>query len=138
MVEKHHTSGFWPSLTDPLRQFGARVADWLAPASEAGGNQDAYKISVELPGVKEQDIHLSIQDGTLTLSGEKRTEREEQGETWYFSERQYGAFNRSFKLPPNADAQSVDAVLQDGVLRITIGKLEPKHGEGTKVAIRTS
>jgi len=58
MVEKSHTSGFWPSLYDPFRQLGERVSEWLAPASEASGDDDAYRIAVELPGVEEGDIHL--------------------------------------------------------------------------------
>ena len=136
MVEKTHTSGFWPSLYDPLRQVGERVKEWLAPASEASGNDDAYRITVEVPGVSEQDIHLSIEDGFVTLKGEKRTEREEKGKTWYFSERQYGSFSRSFRLPPDAEAGKVDAQLKDGVLTITVPKTAPKKSQTGKVEIR--
>ncbi|NOD45713.1 MULTISPECIES: Hsp20/alpha crystallin family protein [unclassified Ruegeria] len=138
MVEKSHTSGFWPSLYEPLRQAGTHVSEWLAPASEASGSEDTYRISVELPGVAEGDIDLSVHDGVVTLKGEKQTEREEKGETWFFSERQYGSFSRSFRLPPDADAGSVDAHLKDGVLTITIPKVAPKKSEGTKVQIRRS
>ena len=84
MVEKTHTSGFWPSLYDPLRQVGQRVAEWLAPASEAAASDDAYTIAVELPGVDERDIDLSVENSVVTLKGEKRSEREERGERWYF------------------------------------------------------
>lgn len=136
MVEKSHTSGFWPSLYDPLRQMGQRIADWIAPASEASGGETAYTISVELPGVAEKDIDLSVGEGVITLKGEKRTEREEAGETWYFSERQYGAFSRSFRLPPDADAEAVDAALKDGVLTITVPKKVAKARESGRVNIR--
>ena len=136
MVEKSHTSGFWPSLYDPLRQLGERVSEWLAPASEASGDDAAYRIAVELPGVEEGDIHLSVEDGVVLLKGEKRTEREEKGETWYFSERQYGSFSRSFRLPPDAHGEKVDAQLKDGVLTITIPKVAPKKQETAKVEIR--
>ncbi|SHJ16234.1 heat shock protein Hsp20 [Shimia gijangensis] len=136
MVEKSHTSGFWPSLYDPFRQMSERVAEWLAPASEAAGNDDAYRIAVELPGVEEDDIHLSVEDGVVLLKGEKRTEREEKGETWFFSERQYGSFSRSFRLPPDAQGEKVDAQLKDGVLTITIPKVAPKKQETAKVEIR--
>ena len=137
MVEKSHTSGFWPSLYDPLRQVGERVSKWLAPASEAGADDNAYRISVELPGVEEKDIHLSVEDGVVSLSGEKRTEREEKGETWFFSERQYGSFSRSFRLPPDADASKVDAKLKDGVLTISIPKTAPERSKGSKIQVRT-
>lgn len=138
MVEKSHTSGFWPSLYDPFRQMGARIAEWVAPASEASGEEDVYTITVELPGVAEADIHLSVEDGALTLKGEKRTEREEKGRTWYFSERQYGAFSRSFRLPPDADTGAVAAALKDGVLTITVPKKAKAAPETSRIAIRTS
>ena len=136
MVEKSHTSGFWPSLYDPFRQMGERVREWLAPASEASGSDNAYTITVELPGVEEKDIDLSVDDGVVTLKGEKRTEREEKGETWFFSERQYGAFSRSFRLPPDAEAGKVDAHLKDGVLTITVPKAAPEQSQTAKVEIR--
>ena len=136
MVEKSHTSGFWPSLYDPLRQVGERVKEWLAPASEASASDNAYRITVELPGVEETDIQLSVEDKMVILKGEKRTEREEKGETWFFSERQYGSFSRSFRLPPDAEGEKVDAQLRDGVLTITIPKIKPKQPDTNKVEIR--
>ena len=138
MVEKSHTTGFWPSLYDPFRNMGTRVADWIAPASEAASDGDAYRISVELPGVEEGDIDLQAHDGVLTLKGEKKTEREEKGETWYFSERQYGAFSRSFRLPPDADEANVSAELKDGVLHVTVPKTAPEVPEAKKVKISKS
>ena len=135
MVEKSHTSGFWPSLYDPFRQVGRRIAEWVAPASEASGAEDVYTITVELPGVEESDIHLGVEDGVLTLKGEKRIEHEEKGRTWYFSERQYGAFARSFRLPPDADTGGVAARLKDGVLTITVKKRAKKAPEASRIAI---
>lgn len=137
MVEKSHTTGFWPSLYDPFRTMGARVADWFAPASEAATNGDAYKIVMELPGVDDSDIDLSVADGVITVKGEKKSQREEKGETWYFSEREYGAFSRSFRLPPDADSGGVSADLKDGVLTITVQKIAPVPDEGAqKVTIK--
>ena len=135
MVEKTQ-SGFWPSLYDPFRQLGTRLAEWVAPASEASLAENAYRISVELPGVDEKDIALTIDDGVLTLKGEKKTSREAKGETWYFSERQYGAFQRSFRLPPDADAARVDATMKDGVLMISVAKrADGDTGRARRVAI---
>lgn len=136
MVEKSHTGGFWPSLYDPFRQAGSRLAEWIAPASEASVKGDAYRIAVELPGVAEEDIDLSVHDGVMTLKGEKRTEREEEGETWFFSERSYGAFSRSFRLPPDADEGGVEADLKDGVLTVTVPKKAPEAPPKTSVKIR--
>lgn len=135
MVEKSHTSGFWPSLYEPLRSAGARLADWIAPASEASSGEDAYRIALELPGVAEDDIHLTVDDGTVSVTGEKRTTREEKGETWYFSERQFGSFSRSFRLPPDADEAGVRADLQDGVLTVTVPRRAQETPKSRRVPI---
>lgn len=138
MVEKSHTSGFWPSLSQPFRGLGERVSEWVAPAAEASGADAAYRISVELPGVSEDDIHLSVNEGVVTLNGEKRTEREEQGETWFFSERQYGSFSRSFRMPPDADGSAVEAELKDGVLKVIVPRKGPESDPAHRVEIRRS
>ncbi|MDF0603192.1 Hsp20/alpha crystallin family protein [Psychromarinibacter sp. C21-152] len=135
MVEKTHTSGLWPALYEPFRNFGAQIAEWLAPASEASTNDKAYLISVELPGVADKDIDVSVDNGVVTVKGEKRTEKEDKGETWYFSERQYGAFQRSFRLPQDADEGGIKADLKDGVLTITVPKKGPEAEKATKVRI---
>ena len=135
MVEKNHTTGLWPSLTDPFRSFGSRLAEWVAPASEASGDDNVYRISIELPGVVEKDITLSAENGVVSLKGEKKTEREEKGETWYFSERQYGSFSRSFRLPPDADDSKVKADLKNGVLMVTVPKMKEEAPASRQVKI---
>ena len=138
MVEKSHTTGLWPSLADPFRAFGSRLAEWVAPASEASGDDNMYRISIELPGVEEKDITLSAENGVVSLKGEKKTEREEKGETWYFSERQYGSFSRSFRLPPDADEEQVQADLNKGVLTITVPKVKEEAKASRQVKINAS
>ncbi|WP_397542871.1 Hsp20 family protein [Roseovarius salis] len=135
MVEKSHSSGLWPSVYEPLRHLGTRMAEWLAPASDARGSEDAYSITMELPGVSEKDIDISIHDGVVSVKGEKSAEREEKGDTWFFAERQYGTFSRTFRLPADADGDKVSADLKDGVLTLTVPKITPKSPESTKVKI---
>ncbi|MGV6848032.1 MAG: Hsp20/alpha crystallin family protein [Marinibacterium sp.] len=135
MVEKTDHAGFWPALYDPFRNLGHRLADWLTPASEASGSDSAYSISMELPGVSEDDIELTVEDGTVTIRGEKKTEETRKGDTWFFSERQYGAFRRSFRIPPDADADGIEAHMKDGVLTVTVPKKAPKADSARKVAI---
>lgn len=120
MVEKTSMTGFWPSLFEPFRWPTARLADWLAPASDASSDENAYRITMGLPGVAEEDIHLTVENGVVHLKGEKKSTREEKGDTWYFSERQYGGFARSFSLPEDADGDGVKAELKDGVLTVTL------------------
>ena len=136
MVEKTEHTGLWPSLYDPLRAFGARVADWLSPAAEASGSKEAYDISVELPGVSEKDIELTVDNGAVTICGEKKTQVEKQGDTWFFSERQYGAFRRSFRLPEDADGAQASASMKDGVLHVTVPKKTPEEAQAaTRIMI---
>jgi len=136
MVEKSHSTGFWPSLYDPLRTMGSRVADWFAPASEAAVDDGAYRIRIELPGVDEKDVKVSLQDGVVTVSGQKQSKREETDETWYFSEFEYGSFSRSFRLPPDADPAAVQADLKDGVLTVSVGKKSPEAAKaGAEIPI---
>lgn len=137
MVEKTQT-GLWPSLYDPFRTWGQKLSEFLSPASDAKLADDHYRITMELPGVDEKDIDLSVHDGVVTVQGEKKVEREEKGDTWYFSERQYGAFSRSFRLPPDADETKVNAELKDGVLTIAVPKVEPTESGAKKVAIKKS
>ncbi len=137
MVEKTDSGSLWPSLYDPFRAFTSRLAEWLSPASEASGNDDAYEISIELPGVSEDDIELTVENGIVTVRGEKKTEVERKGDTWYFSERQYGAFRRSFRLPEDAEGDKAEARMKDGVLHITVPRKSREAVEqAKKIAIQ--
>ena len=132
MVEKTPMSTLWPSLYEPFRQFGSRLAELMAPAAEASSSDERYRISMELPGVAEEDIELTVEDHVVTVRGEKKTEREEKGDTWFFSERQYGGFTRSFRLPPDADESGVTADLRDGVLTVTVPRTDPAKTQSSK------
>ncbi|MDR9394346.1 Hsp20/alpha crystallin family protein [Roseovarius sp. SYSU LYC5161] len=135
MVEKSHLGGLWPSFYEPLRQFGSRVAEFLSPASDASSDENGYHITLELPGVEEKDIDIAVHDGVVTVKGEKSDEREEKGDTWYFSERQYGSFSRTFRLPADADGDRLEAHLKDGVLSLVVPKAQPAASEARKIRI---
>lgn len=136
MVETSQPSGLWPHLYEPFRNFGTRLAEWLAPASEASSDEADYHITMELPGVAEEDINLTATRDTLTVSGEKSQTREEKGETWYFSERQYGAFRRTFRLPPDADGERAAAHVSKGVLEVTIPRHSVEERAGKKITVK--
>ncbi|MCC5992106.1 MAG: Hsp20/alpha crystallin family protein [Rhodobacteraceae bacterium] len=135
MIDKTPISHFWPSLADPFRQFGQKLAEFLSPASEASSDGDAYRISVELPGVAEDDIHVSMDDGVMTIRGDKRSSHHEEGDTWYFTERQYGSFSRSFRLPADADEGAIKAALRDGVLEVSIARKAAAPPESRRIPI---
>lgn len=139
MVERSHTAGWVPQqIYAPLRRLGEKVADWFAPKADAAMAEDYYEISLELPGVAAEDIVVGVQEGALTVQGEKRFDHEESGRTYFFSEREYGAFQRSFRLPPDAAKDRIDAAFKNGVLNVRIAKLQPAaSGESVRVPVRS-
>jgi HSP20 family protein len=138
MVERSHTAGWLPSVYEPIKKAGEKIAEWFAPRSDASVSLECYSINLELPGVEAKDIDISMQNGTMIVRGEKRFESEEEGQNYFFSEREYGAFQRSFRLPPDARAEDIAADFRNGVLRITIPKLVAPASDLRKITIRTS
>ncbi len=89
-------------------------------------------VEAELPGLASEDIEITLEDGTMTIAGEKKFEREESQENYYVRERRYGKFNRTFQLPSVVDENKVHATLKDGVLLVVLDKreeLKPKRIE---------
>lgn len=141
MVERSHTAGWLPQgyaqAYAPLNRPSQKVAEWFAPKADAGMSEDAYEITLELPGIGPEHIQLLVQDGAVTIQGEKHVGREEGGWTYFFSEREFGAFQRSFRLPPDAAPDGIEAVLKNGVLSVRVPKLQAGPGDSRYVAIRT-
>jgi len=94
----------------------------FAPRFEVKERADAFVILADVPGVKEEDLDISLHEGVLSISGTRAGEQKVEGEAYYVYERQFGQFSRSFSLPEIADAEKVEARLADGVLTLTIGK----------------
>ena len=139
MVQKSEMTAegpdWWSVMMNPMRRFGEQVADFFAPSSEAANTGDAYEISVELPGVSEDDIHLEVHDGRLTVTGEKKSSRKEEGKNYFFTERVYGRFHRAFRLPDDADVDHVSATHRDGVLSIAVPRTSPAKPAAKKIAV---
>lgn len=126
---------WWSHFLNPVRQLGERVAQFFAPSAEAAATTESYEIALELPGVAEDDIHLEIQGDRLLVTGEKRAQREETGRNYYFSERVYGQFRRTFRLPEDAEFDKVSASCKDGVLTVTVPKLARRTPENRRIPI---
>ena len=94
----------------------------FAPTFEVKETTEAFVVRADLPGVKEQDLDISLHNGILSISGSRQAEERKEGESYYLYERQYGSFSRSFSLPDTADTEKIDAKLDGGVLLLTIGK----------------
>jgi HSP20 family protein len=104
------------------------------PALEVSQDENRIEICAELPGVKEEDVDLTVEDGVLTLSGEKRCERKDESG---YSERSYGRFERRITLPSNIDPEHCEADFKDGLLTVTIPKDE-KKGRGRRIPLGRS
>lgn len=96
---------------------------WM-PAVDIRETDDALLVYAELPGIDKKDIHVDVHDGVLTISGERKYEKDVKEENVHRTERAYGRFSRSFSLPRTVDADKVDAKLKDGVLEIRLPKTE--------------
>ena len=95
-----------------------------APPLDIAEHEDAYVVTVELPGVKPEELDVSLENGMLTIQGERRFEGESSGRTWHRVERRYGAFRRSVSLPAQVQADKIEAAFDSGLLRITVPKAE--------------
>ena len=107
----------------------------IHPQVDVGEGEKQYTITVEVPGVNEKDIDLTVTDGTLKICGEKRYEQEDRNKHYHRIERSYGSFQRTLSLPPDADEKQIDAKFKDGVLTITIAKDPKGKSPVRKIAI---
>jgi HSP20 family protein len=99
------------------------VPEW-APAVDIIEDERDYLIKVELPEVRKEDVKVTVENGTLTISGERKAEAEERNRKFHRIERYYGRFVRSFSIPDDAEDSKVQAEFKDGVLRVHLAKSE--------------
>jgi len=99
------------------------VADWT-PTVDISETEAEYAIKAELPEVKKEDVKVTVEDGVLTIQGERKQEKEEKGKKYHRIERSYGRFVRSFTLPDTVDESKVRAEYADGVLNLHLPKSE--------------
>lgn len=115
------------------RTFPAIPADvLLKPSLDIAETDDEYTITVEVPGVDEKDLRLELADDTLTISGEKKLEKEEKEKNYYRMERSYGSFQRLLSLPEDADQDSIEASFKNGVLTIRLARKAGAKSEEVK------
>ena len=108
----------------------------IAPRVDVTEDNNAYEITAEMPGVEEKDIEVSVREDRLTLRGEKKGEKEEKKKDYHMTERSYGSFERSFRLPGNVDAENIKADFAKGVLTVTLPKTAEAKAKERKIAIK--
>ena len=111
----------WPLLPAVWRRSPTMEMGW-APAIDVFEKEDKFVVKAELPGMKEEDIDISVVGNTLTIKGERKAESEVKEDDYYYCERSYGSFSRSIDVPSNVDTQKIEANYEDGVLEISLPK----------------
>lgn len=106
--------GFWPSLFEPNG----------GPAVEVSDDADAVHVTAELPGLNKSDFSIELEGDRLIIKGEKKSEKEEKKEGYYYSERSYGSFYRAIPLPCEVNADKIAADYKKGVLKVTLPKTD--------------
>jgi HSP20 family protein len=107
-----------------------------APAMDLVEADDHFVLKADLPGLADDDVNIEVQDGTLTISGERKSETEKREKGWYRVERSFGRFNRSLSLPEGVDADRIEASFDKGVLEVRIPK--PEERKPRRIEIGTS
>ncbi|HEV7868161.1 MAG TPA: Hsp20/alpha crystallin family protein [Chthoniobacteraceae bacterium] len=120
-------------LSWPTRDSGL-FSGW-SPALDVHDDKENFVVHLELPGMKKEDINLSLHDGMLTVSGERKQEREQKNGGSFRSERYFGKFQRSVTLPALVDASKVSASYKDGVLIVTLPKSEEAKPKQIEVSV---
>ncbi len=110
------------------------VPEW-APLVDISEDDKEYRIKAELPEVKKEDVKVTAQEGTLTIMGERKFEKEEKGRRYHRVERAYGSFGRSFSLPDDVNPAKVTAEFKDGVLTVHLMKDEKAKPQQVEVKV---
>jgi HSP20 family protein len=108
---------------------------WVPPVDLVEA-EDHFVLKADLPGLVEGDVNIELQDGTLTISGERRAEHEQSERGWYRIERSFGSFNRSLTLPDGVDPDRIEAAFSNGVLEVRIPK--PEERKPRRISISSS
>ena len=129
-------SSLWgrPAAKEEGGKEAMTVAEW-APLVDISEDDKEYLIKAELPDVKKENVKISVQNDVVSISGERRYEKEEKGKKYHRVERSYGSFMRSFSLPEDADEAKVSAEYKDGVLHVHLPKSEKAKPKSIEVKV---
>ncbi len=127
---------------DPFREMAPLemtpyLAEWN-PSFDVTENKDSYVFKADVPGVKQEDIEISVTGSRIQITGKRDTETEKKTDTVYTYERQYGSFTRSFTLPEGVDTAHAKSELKDGVLTLVIPKVEAAQAKKIPISVGAS
>lgn len=115
---------------------GTDSFDSWYPATDVYETKDDYVFKMEVPGLKNDDVKVEFHNSTLTVSGEKKQEKDVKEENFHRIESYSGAFSRSFTLPKNVDSQKISATMKNGILELRIAKAEEKKAKSIPIDVK--
>ncbi|HUK56109.1 MAG TPA: Hsp20/alpha crystallin family protein [Nitrospiria bacterium] len=124
-------SSFWPNGGRELTP----AAEWM-PAADLYEDKEQIVVKLELPGVRKEDVSISLTEDTLTIKGERKTEKEERRENYFRIEGKYGSFLRMIELPRPVKADAIKAEYKDGILKIVLPKAEDSRTREIKIDVK--
>ena len=124
--------GFELSPFEDNRRFGS-----FSPSVDVREDEKEVTVRAELPGMDEKDIEVNLTDDALTIRGEKKDEKEEKGKDYWHCETSYGSFSRVIPLPEGLNQEKVDARFKNGILTVTLARLEEAKAKGKKITVKT-
>lgn len=129
---------FWSGFGTPalLRENGGALGGIALDVKvDASEDDKAYHVTAELPGMSEKDVEVTFADNTLTISGEKKEEKEVKEDNYHRRERSFGSFRRSFTLPVEVDEEKIAASFKDGIMTIDLPKSKSAQKKAKKITI---
>src|SRR5207249_10688528 len=127
--------GRFPNRIDSDEAHSLTVADW-SPEVDISEDDHGYLIKADLPEIKKDDVRVTVEEGVLCVSGDRKTEKEDQKRKFHRIERSYGKFRRSFTLPEDADSTKVTAEFRDGVLKVHLPTTARPRSKATQVKVQ--
>ena len=124
LFDRYAMSLPWPFTRGASSASGLSLGDWN-PRVDISESEKGYEIRADIPGVRKEDLRVTLHDGVLTLQGERHQEKREDDERLHRVERSYGSFSRSFHLPDDADATAMSASAKEGQLTVSVPRKEP-------------
>jgi HSP20 family protein len=124
-----------PFFSRALRRNDAEAGGWT-PVADISETDQEYVIKAELPEVRKEDVKVTLDNGVITISGERKHQKEHKDANEIRIESFYGTFSRSFSLPENIDAQGIRAETKDGVLRVKIPKTEVRAPQAVSIEVK--
>lgn len=123
-----------PAVPGAMAHDLLKMADWT-PSVDVSETDKEFVIKAEIPGVKKEDVKVTVENGMLTIKGERKMEKEEKGKKFHRVECSYGSFVRSFRIPDGVDESKVKAEFKDGVMNVALPKSEKTKSKALEIPV---